>query len=49
MPTSATKELEKGILRGRVERSCWKTNNEKSQLDVGLWKTSQELEVKTCH
>ena len=41
--TSDTKELEKGILRIRVERSCWKNNNEKSKLVVGLWKTSQNL------
>ena len=31
----------KSIFRRRVERSCWKTNNKKSKLDVGLWKTSQ--------
>ena len=36
----------KSIFRRRVERSCSKTNNEKSKLVVGLWKTSQELEVK---
>ena len=33
----------------KVERSCWKTNNEKSKLVVGLWKTSRKLEVKFCH
>ena len=31
----------KGILRRRVERNCWKTNNEKRKLVLGLWKTSQ--------
>ena len=41
MPTSATKELEKGTFRRWVERSYWKANNEKSKLDVGLRKTSQ--------
>ena len=47
--TNATNELEKGILRIRVEQSCWKNNNEKSNLVVGLWKTSQNYEVKFCH
>ena len=25
------------IFRRRVERNCWKTNNEKDKLVVGLW------------
>ena len=28
------------IAKEKVEWSCWKTNNEKSKLVVGLWKTS---------
>ena len=38
MSTSATKELEKASLG---EGSNWESNNEKSKLAVGLWKTSQ--------
>ena len=33
----------------KVEQSCWKTNNEKSKLIVGLWKISRKHEVKLCH
>ena len=32
--------LERARLLQMLERSCWKTNNEKSKLVVGLWKTS---------
>ena len=49
MTTSATNELEKNIFRIKIERSCWKTNNENSKLRVGLWETSQNYEVKFCH
>ena len=34
--TYATSVLEKGILRIRVERSCWKSNNKKDKLDMDL-------------
>ena len=34
-------DLERARLQQMLEQSCWKTNNEKSKLDVGLWKTSQ--------
>ena len=37
------------IFRRRVKRSCWKTNNEKNKVVVGLWKTSRNYEVKLCH
>ena len=30
----------------RIERSCWKIDNEKNNLVVGLWKTSQHLRWK---
>ena len=41
MTTSLKIEFERASLRRRVELSCWKFNNEKNKLDVGLWKTSQ--------
>ena len=42
-------DLEGARLQQQLEQSCWKTNNEKSKLVVGLWKTSRNLEVKFCH
>ena len=42
-------DLEGARLQQMVERSCWKTNNETNRLVVGLWKTSQDYEVKFCH
>ena len=42
-------DLERARLQQMLERSCWINNNEKSKLVVGLWKTSQNLEVKFCH
>ena len=49
MPTSVTKELEKASLGEGLNGVVGKTNNEKSKLVVGLWKTSQNYEVKFCH
>ena len=46
---STSNEFERASLKRRIERSCWEINNEKNRLVEGLWKTSQELEVKTCH
>ena len=34
-------DLEGARLQEMVERSCWKTNNEKNKLDMILWNTSQ--------
>ena len=42
-------DLERAHLQQIPERSCWKTNNEKNKLVVGLWKTSQNYEVTTGH
>ena len=39
----------KASLQIRIERSCWKINNETNKLVVGLWKTSQDYEVTTGH
>ena len=36
-------------LQQMLERSCWKTNKEKNNLDMVLWNTSQNYEVTTCH
>ena len=47
MTTCATNEIESNLRR--IERSCWKINNEKHKLVVGLWKTSQNYEVTTRH
>ena len=30
-------DLERAHLQQMLERSCWKTNNEKNKLVVGLW------------
>ena len=49
MPVSATKELEKASLGEGSNGVVGKPINEKNRLVEGLWKTSQELEVKTCH
>ena len=49
MTTSLKIEFERASLPRWVERSCWKFNNEKDKLDVGLWKTSQNYEVTTSH
>ena len=34
-------DLERARLQQMLERSCWKTNNEKNKLDMVLWNTSQ--------
>ena len=47
--TKGKQDLEEARLPQMLERSCWKTNNEKSKLVVGLWRTSQNYEVKFCH
>ena len=31
------------ILARRIGRSCWKNNNEKNKIVVGLWKSSQHI------
>ena len=49
MPTSATIELEMASLGEGSNGVVGKTNNEKSKLVVGLWKTSQNYEVKLRH
>ena len=46
---STSNEFERASLKRRIEWSCWEINNEKNRLVEGLWKISQELEVKTCH
>ena len=33
--------LERARLQQRLERSCWKTNNQKNNLGMVLWNTSQ--------
>ena len=42
-------DLERARLQQMLERSFWKTNNEKNKLDMVLWNTSQNYEVTTCH
>ena len=49
MPTSVTKELEKATLGEGSNGVVGKTNNEKNKVVVGLWRTSQDYEVKLCH
>ena len=49
IPTSATIEFEKASLEEGSNGIVGKTNNEKNKLEVGLWKTSQDYEVKFCH
>ena len=34
-------DLEGARLQQMLEQSCWKTNNEKNNLDMVLWNTSQ--------
>ena len=34
-------DLEGARLQQMLERSCWKTNNEKNKIDMVLWNTSQ--------
>jgi hypothetical protein len=46
---SITNEFEGASLQRKNEQSCWKINNEKNKLVVGLWKTSQNYEVTTGH
>ena len=36
-------DLEGARLQQMLERSCWKTNNEKNKLDMVLWNTSQNM------
>ena len=36
-------DLEGACLQQRLERSCWKTNNEKNKLDTVLWNTTQNM------
>ena len=33
--------LERARSQQKLERSCWKTNNENNKLDMVLWNTSQ--------
>ena len=49
MPTSATIELEKASLGEGSNGVVGKTNNKESKLVVGLWRTTQNYEVKFCH
>ena len=49
MPSYATRELEEASLGEGSNGVVGKTNNEKSKLVVGLWRTSQNYEVKFCH
>ena len=42
-------DLEGALLQQMLERSCWKTNDEKNKLDMVLWNISQIYEVTTCH
>ena len=48
-PTSATNELGKHPSKKVKTELLEKTNNETNKLVVGLWKTSQNYEVKFCH
>ena len=48
MTTSATNELGKHPSK-KVIMEFLETNNETNKLVVGLWKTSQNYEVTTCH
>ena len=48
MTTSTTNELGKHSSK-KVIMEVLETNNEKSKLVVGLWKTSRNLEMKFCH
>ena len=34
-------DLERACLQQMLERSCWKTHNEKNKLDMVLWNTSR--------
>ena len=34
-------DLNGARLQQKLERSCWKTNNERNKLDMVLWNTSQ--------
>ena len=34
-------DLGRARLQQMLERNCWKTNNEKNNLDMVLWNTSQ--------
>ena len=49
MPTFATKELGEHPSKKVITELLEKTNNETNKLVVGLWKTSQNYEVTTCH
>ena len=50
MPTSVTKEFEKASSGEGSNRVVGKeTNNEKSKLSVGLWRTTRNYEVKFYH
>ena len=49
MPTSATKEFEKASLGKGSNGVVRKPTTKKSKLVVGLWRTSQNYEVTTCH
>ena len=49
MTISARNELEETSLGEGSNGVVGKTNNEKSKLDLGLWKTSQNYEVTTGH
>ena len=42
-------DLERARLQQMLERSCWIIHNEKNKVVVGLWRTSQNYEVKFCH
>ena len=47
--SSTSNELEKASLGEGSNGVVGKTNNERSKLVVGLWKTSQNYELRVCH
>ena len=49
MPTSVTKKFEKASLGEGSNGVVGKTNNKESKLVVGLWRTTQNYEVKFRH
>ena len=39
--TEGKQDLEGALLQQKLERSCWKTNNENNKVGMVLWNTSQ--------
>ena len=42
-------KLKEHAYEEKVEQSCWKINDEKNKLVVGLWRTSQNYDMKFSH